>query len=78
MEQSLNTLKEGQTGKITALLTEGALKRRLLDFGLIEGTKVLCLRRSPAGSPVLYRVRGTMLALRDTDGAKISVKLCPS
>ena len=78
MEQSLNTLKEGQKAQITSLSAEGALSRRLLDFGLIEGTDIACLRKSPAGSPVLYLARGTMLALRNTDGAKIFVKLCQS
>ena len=78
MEQSLNTLQEGQSGRITSLHTGAAVKRRLLDFGLMEGTEIRCLRRGPAGSPVLYLVRGTMLALRNTDSAGIFVKRCRS
>ena len=78
MEQSLNTMKEGQKAEITSVHAEGALSRRLLDFGLIKGTAITCLRKSPAGSPVLYLARGTMLALRKTDGANIFVKLCRS
>lgn len=73
METTLNRLCEGQCARITALHMTGALRRRLLDFGLIEGTPIRCLRKSPAGSPVIYRVRGTMLALRTADSRHIGV-----
>lgn len=73
METTLSALRDGQEGNITVLHMEGALRRRLLDFGLIEGTRICCLRKSPLGSPVLCRVRGTMLALRLCDCKKISV-----
>lgn len=76
METTLNTLRAGQGGKILSLRLDEAMCRRLVDFGLIEGTQVLCLRRSPAGSPILFRVRGTMLALRAADSGKIRVKIC--
>lgn len=78
MEMTLGALREGAYGRITALEARGALRRRLLDFGLIEGTEVRCLRISPAGSPVLYRVRGTMLALRrcDAENIRVAVEAC--
>lgn len=78
MEQSLSTLQEGQRARITALHTEDSMRRRLLDFGFIEGTELCCIRKGPAGSPILCRVRGTMVALRKTDGAGIFVKICRS
>ena len=74
MKTTLNCLREGESARITALRMQGALRRRLLDFGLIEGTQVRCLRISPAGSPMLYRVRGTLLALRTADGGRIRVE----
>lgn len=74
METTMNRLYEGQRARITSLGLTGELRRRLLDFGLIEGTEVRCLRISPAGSPVLYRVRGTLLALRTADGGRICVE----
>lgn len=51
----------------------GAVRRRLLDMGLIEGTRVKCLFKSPLGDPIAYRVRGTVVALRKEDSAKIFV-----
>lgn len=76
METTLNCLKDGEEGRITSLDADGSLRRRLLDFGLIVGTPVRCLRRSPWGSPVIYRVRGTMLAIRACDGQRIRVEQC--
>lgn len=77
METSLNRLREGQVGRVTKIALDGALKQRLRDFGLIEGTMVECLHANHAGSPILYRVRGTMLALRACDSRCICVVVEP-
>ena len=36
METTLNYLREGQCARIKTLRMQGAMRRRLLDFGLIE------------------------------------------
>lgn len=74
MEMTLNCLRQGERAKITALHMTGGLRRRLLDFGFIEGTEICCMRISPAGNPVLYAVRGTLLALRRQDSCRIAVE----
>lgn len=74
MKTTLNCLREGEAARITALRMQGALRRRLLDFGLIEGTKICCLRKSPVGNPVIYAIRGTRLALRTQDSCHITVE----
>ena len=76
METTLNRLREGERGRVVSLCLHGGTRRRLVDFGLIEGTDIVCLRRSPAGSPILFRVRGSMLALRAADSGKIRVERC--
>ena len=75
MEMPLSCLQEGQCGSITRLATETVLHRRLLDFGLTAGTAVCCLRKGPAGDPVLYRFRGTVLALRRRDSSCVYVEV---
>lgn len=74
METTMNRMREGECARVISLGLTGELRRRLLDFGLIEGTDVRCLRISPAGSPMLYRVRGTLLALRTADSGRILVE----
>ena len=71
---TLDALPQGSTASVCSERAEGSLRRRLLDFGLIEGTEILCLRCARGIS--LYKLRGTMLALRKADGAKICVELC--
>ena len=77
METTLDLLCEGECARIARLGLRGAMRRRLLDFGMIEGTTIRCLRKSPAGDPVIYRVRGTMLALRRQDSRMIAVEVIP-
>lgn len=75
MKITMDRMRIGGCGRIVSLELEGAIRRRLLDFGLIEGTPVQCIRRSPTGSPVIYLARGTMLALRTCDSRGITVEV---
>ena len=47
------------------------MRRRLRDIGLIEGTKVKCVLKSPAGDPTAYQIRGALIALRSEDAEKV-------
>ncbi len=70
----LNRMVEGESGSVTRILLTGSMRRRLQDLGLMEGTHVLCYKRAPGGSPVIYWVCGTLVALRDTDARQILVR----
>ena len=73
-EGTLTALREGERARVAALLTEGG--RRMQDIGLIEGTEVECVQKSPAGDPVAYRIRGALIALRAEDSARVLVTGC--
>ena len=49
---TLDDLKIGQSGTIARVGGEGALRVRLLDMGLIPGTKVLLQKVAPMGDPI--------------------------
>ena len=68
---SLNTLQEGQSARVEQILATGHMRRRLQDIGLIQGTQVQCLQKSPSGDPVAYLIRGAAIALRQEDSGKI-------
>lgn len=74
-EGTLTALREGERARVAALLTEGGM-RRMQDIGLIEGTEVECVQKSPAGDPVAYRIRGALIALRAEDSARVLVTGC--
>ncbi len=69
----LSELRVGETALVTGLLTLGAIRRRLLDIGLIEGTKIQCLLKSPGGDPIAYQIRGAVIALRKEDANEVMV-----
>ena len=52
-EGTLTALREGERARVAALLTEGGMRRRMRDIGLIEGTEVECVQKSPAGHGLL-------------------------
>lgn len=66
-------MREGTSATVRRLLNEGSMRRRLQDIGLIEGTPVLCLQKSPSGDPIAYLIRGAVIALREEDSSKIIV-----
>ena len=49
--QPLTNLQCGQTARVGKLTLQGSMRRRLQDIGLIEGTQVECVQKSPAGDP---------------------------
>ncbi len=71
----LTELAVGQIAKVGALMSEGTIRRRLQDIGLIEGTKVECVLKSPCGDPAAYLIRGGVIALRCEDAEKILVSV---
>ena len=72
-EKTLPMLIPGESATVLKLLSDGAIRRRFLDVGLIPGTMVLCFGESPLGDPRAYRVRGKLIAIRNEDAEKIII-----
>lgn len=70
---TLKDLKRGQRARVRALDSTGGIRRRLLDIGLIEGTEVECLGKSPAGDPTAFLIRGAVIALRSEDSGNVRI-----
>ena len=72
---TLNELRTGASGIITAVGGEGVLRRRLLDMGLIPKTALRVEKIAPLGDPIELRVRGYALSLRKEDARNIEVEV---
>lgn len=72
-KRPLNRLRIGETARVSDLLSMGTMRRRLLDMGLVEGTRVECVQKSPAGDPAAYLIRGAVIAIRSEDSSRILV-----
>lgn len=67
-------LKAGESATVSALLSTGGIRRRLMDIGVVNGTTVTCVGRSPGGDPAAYAIRGAVIAIRDRESAEILVE----
>lgn len=77
-EYSLSALRVGQSAYVAEIQADEAMRRRLLDLGLIRGTRVTCTAKSPAGDPAAYLIRGAVIALRGRDAQGVRLEgLCP-
>ena len=65
----LNTI-----GIIDNLNCSGNIRRRLLDLGLVKGTQIIPVLKSPSGDPTAYEIRKTLIALRKEDSTLINLK----
>jgi len=72
-KNNLTCLQEGESAKVVSLLNTGTIKRRLQDLGLVEGTQVQCIQKSPWGDPVAYGIRGAVIAIRTEDAQGILI-----
>jgi len=70
---SLASLKEGESARVFRLLSTGTMRRRLQDLGVVEGTRVQCTQKSPSGDPTAYAIRGAIIALRKEDAKNIVI-----
>ncbi|ABW19521.1 FeoA family protein [Alkaliphilus oremlandii] len=70
----LSKTEAGDTVEIVELLSMGLQRRRMLDLGLLPGTVIDVIRKSPLGDPVAYNIRGALIALRQEESDKILVK----
>ncbi len=72
-EMRLDELSAGDVAVVRSLSLEGDIRRRLQDIGLIEGTLVECLGKSPSGDPHAYLIRGAVIAIRAANGKQVLV-----
>lgn len=69
----LSELPVGGAGDVLAVAGEPAMRVRLLEMGLIPGTRVSVLKRAPMGDPLELRVRGYHLSLRRAEAHAVTV-----
>ena len=76
MDSAVRTLDRVPLG--TAAISRGvrsprAVARRLLELGLVPGTRVTITRVAPLGDPIVLRLRNYSLSIRRAEAAGIEV-----
>lgn len=70
---NLNQLPLNEYGIIQELKCNGNIKRRLLDMGLVKGTKIKPILVSPSKDPRAFEVRSSIIAIRKEDAENVIV-----
>ena len=73
-EKRLCDLMPREWATVKRLDTPQEMRRRFLDIGLIEGTRVLCVGKSPANDPSAYLIRGAVIAIRRRDAETVAIE----
>jgi len=73
MERFLQDLKPGERARVERIEGGGALRRRMMDMGIVPGVELEVVRSAPLGGPLQLRLKGYYLAMRRGECAKIMV-----
>jgi len=77
--ERLDALEPGEWAEVTGIspVCHGLERRRLMDLGLVPGTRILFARRGLMGGLSAYRVRGAVIALREEQARVIGIRRAP-
>lgn len=70
---TLSQLAVGEHAYVVSILSNGRMRRRILDLGLTPNANIECVGRSPSGDPSAYLIRGAVVAIRAVDANNIIV-----
>ena len=71
--RNLSQLLPGQQADVKEIRGAGSMTRRLMDIGLVQGTRVECVGESPLGDPKAYFIRGAVVGLRGMDAQNVLI-----
>jgi DtxR family Mn-dependent transcriptional regulator len=74
MTGNLKNLKPGQKGRVLKVHSQGEIKRRIIEMGVIPGSVIEVERIAPLGDPIDIKVKGYHLSLRKEDAEKIEIE----
>lgn len=71
---TLQEVKLNTKVTIKELRLQGSIRRRLLDLGILPNTEIEPIHTSPSGYMRAYFLKGTLIALRDSESSQIIVE----
>lgn len=70
----LSEIKEGNWVEIERIGGSGALRRRILEMGMLKGTRIFIEKYAPLKDPIELIVKGAHVSLRVEEAAHITVR----
>jgi len=75
LPMTLGDVSVGSSVMVIAVSGEAAFRRRLMELGVLPGTRIELVRVAPLGDPMELRVRGCALSIRRDEARSIAVDL---
>ncbi len=75
MIRPLSELEPHEKGTVVKVGGQGAVRRRILDMGVVVGSAVEVDRVAPLGDPVAIKIKGYVLSLRKEEAAGVQVEV---
>lgn len=72
---TLNQLKAGQLATVRCIRGGGSVFQRLLEMGLVKGTRIELVRFAPLGDPIEIKLMDYNLSLRGSEAQLVEVEL---
>ena len=69
----LSEMKEGNSATIVKIGGNGALRRRILEMGILKGTEIYVEKYAPLKDPLELIVKGSHISLRVEEADHIEV-----
>lgn len=63
-ERTLSDLRHGDEGILDRLEVAAEVAERLMELGFLPGVRVSARRTAPGGDPMVFRVEGSEVAIR--------------
>jgi ferrous iron transport protein A len=73
LQMKLSEVKQGQSAVIEQVGGSGALRRRILEMGMIKGARVYVEKFAPLKDPMELIIKGTHVSLRVEEAAQIHI-----
>lgn len=72
--RTLNDAAIGEVVTIQKIDGVGAIRRRIMDMGMVKGVEVFVRKVAPLGDPIEVNVRGYELSIRKSDAEQIIIE----
>ncbi len=74
MSVTLDQLTPGEKARVRRIGGQGAVRRRLMDMGLVSGVEIELVQAAPMGDPLEFRLRGYNLSLRKAEAQMVELE----
>lgn len=71
--KNISNLNINEVGVVKKVTASGEFRRRIVDMGVIPGSKIKMIKSAPFGDPIQIKIHGYNLSIRKSEAEKIEI-----